>query len=555
MPINTNDTSLRDSFYQVPAKTLGEFNITHDKIYTQTLSDDNDQLFDMNFGKLASLSAVPPASTSDIGGIRLYSDTDDLGQQINQSNKLYPVQLTSINGKDSIAFVQVPWLNTTYVPDDDTPHGTNYLCIEWANLSDDLHGGQFKIGIKTIPVTLLSGIGDMVLSDDNLGDKNYGSFEKVKAAISNPLYEEIETAKTEAQKKLTTHEARNATDFAVRDANIEAISVNLRDNYYKKVETSSNTQLKTQFIGLSNDFVKYLNNSLFQGQHTNPSYLSTETSSATQIGTMFEQLSDAVENGYMYKYEAYLCSETSSKTELANKFNTKQDNLTINTNIEDGVRYGSKDIATVNAISSFVHSRLEEFDAVFHGYFDSLSEVYNDGTKYKHGVPNKNDYIFVNVTAKDVNAAGFDFYKHSSNPVGVWRMKISGREWQPSLNKSNWTPEYKITENAFTTDQVAALNSGINASLVHDIMSYAQLSAALVKQFPNMIAKLGALAALNQIEKNIVGTGKTDQLAIFTNVSSVTGLDFVPTKEKWIFELQDNNQRVARYVLTQPAPL
>ena len=31
---DTNDTSLTNSFYQVPSKTLGEFNITHDKIYT-----------------------------------------------------------------------------------------------------------------------------------------------------------------------------------------------------------------------------------------------------------------------------------------------------------------------------------------------------------------------------------------------------------------------------------------------------------------------------------------------------------------------------------------
>ena len=67
--------------------------------------------------------------------------------------------------------------------------------------------------------------------------------------------------------------------------------------------------------------------------HTNPSYLSTETSSLTELANMFTSLSDTVKNGYMYKYESYLCAETSSKVELANKFATKQDNLTINREI------------------------------------------------------------------------------------------------------------------------------------------------------------------------------------------------------------------------------
>ena len=556
---DTNDTSLTNSFYQVPSKTLGEFNITHDKIYTQTLSDDNDQLVDVNFGKLAQLSSVPVASTTDVGGIRLVTNSDGLGYQLDETNKVYPVQLTSDAEKhyENVAFVQVPWLNTICTAEQNTPHGVNYLSVGWSNEPQEVDGrlvdgGVQSLTIKVVPATLLSGIGDMVLRDTSKDEtsSDYSLFNNVSAAITNPLCTEISNAIKIAADDLDEHKIQNTADFLLRDANISSISVNLKDNYYRKNETSSDAQLNSQFVGLSTNFEKYLNNQLFQGVHTNPSYLSTETSSLIELANMFASLSNTVKNGYMYKYESYLCAETSSKVELANKFATKQDNLTINREIKTDRRYTDKDIATVEAISSYVYDRLQEQTATFQGHYDNLSAVPNDKNAYPYPPPDRNDYIYVNIAADTLKMSGFNF---TTKDFGVWRMKMATDQWDNVKGRQNWQPEYKISDSAFTTKQIAAMNSGITANLVALIMSYDAIKNRLTSEFPNMTTKLGQLALLDRIVNNITGTGKSNQIAMFNGTNSITGIDFAPKKEKWIFELQDGTTKVSKYILTQDA--
>lgn len=552
MPTNTNDSSLLNSFYQVPAKTLGEFNITQDKIYTQTLSDDNNQLIDVNFGALAKLSAVPQASVNQIGGVRLYTNSDQTGYKIYEENKVYPVQLTSIDGNDGVAFVQVPWLNTTYIPDDRAGEGTNCLCTEWKEQPTNINGGQWYIGIKNVHASVLLGVGDMVVDDPDKGSENYAQLSCVSAVITIPLDEKILSAMKAAEESLSIHNQQNDNDFADVNNNLSTLSVDLSTNYYRTTETSSDYELYTQFIGLSDDFEAYLNNTLFQGIHTNPSYLSNETSSYEELEIMFESLSDAVDAEYIHNHTAYLTNETSSKVELKNMFDTKQNNLTVNSNIEDGAVYSDNDIATVNAICDFIKSRLEQFDAVFQGYFSSLASVpdYPDAEEYTSPPPDKNDYIYVNVTEDEIHTPGFNF-DTTNDPVGVWRMKIAADSWDPTKLKTNWRPEYKLSETAFTKAQIAAMNSGITAQRVKQIMPYNELSAALINQFPNMIAHLGALSKLDYIEDNITGSGEPGQLAAFDKTNEIVGIDFSPKREKWIFELQDGERKVEKYILTQ----
>ena len=97
------------------------------------------------------------------------------------------------------------------------------------------------------------------------------------------------------------------------------------------------------------------------------------------------------------------------------------------------------------------------------------------------------------------------------------------------------------------------MNSGITANLVALIMSYDAIKNRLTSEFPNMTTKLGQLALLDRIVNNITGTGQSNQIAMFNGTNSITGIDFAPKKEKWIFELQDGTTKVSKYILTQDA--
>jgi len=93
------------------------------------------------------------------------------------------------------------------------------------------------------------------------------------------------------------------------------------------------------------------------------------------------------------------------------------------------------------------------------------------------------------------------------------------------------------------------MNSGINASLVSLIMSYAAIRNRLVNEFPNMTTAFGKLALLDKIVDNITGSGKAGQVAVFNSQNGLTGMDFSPKKEKWRFELQETGNYVEKYIL------
>ena len=533
MPMQTNEL---EKYYQVPSKPLAEFNITNDKVYTQTLSDDN---IDINFGQVAKLNEIPLATTQDTGGFKLYTEDDGSGTAtISQLGKKYGIQ---IRPEDGVGFVYVPWKNTIYQADPD-----NYLCAQCVSEENGQDGGLFYFGISCVPVTLITGAGDMLSGE-------HSRYDKVSADISKPLQDNIDAANELAARNLHSHNLENSRDFTNVHLSIESMSADLDADFYRKESTSSDIELNSQFVGLSADFIKYLNNTLCTENgnylHTNPAYLSTETSSWLELKNMFESLSNTICADYMYKYESYLCSETSSKFELDNMFNTKQDKLSVNQSISRTGNYGNNDIASVPAISTYLRDQLTEHLAIFQGHFDSLTAVPADKNSPLYTQPpDFNDYIFVNVTDSDIRTAGFNF---TTKDVGVWRMKIATSQWDDNKGRQNWVPEYKISDSAFTPAQLAAMNSGINAGLVSLIMSYAAIRNRLVSEFPNMTTAFGKLALLDKIVDNITGSGKAGQVAVFNSANGITGIQFAPTKEKWRFELQDGTSYVEKYILTE----
>jgi hypothetical protein len=115
---------------------------------------------------------------------------------------------------------------------------------------------------------------------------------------------------------------------------------------------------------LSNDFVKYLNNTLIAGKETNPAYLKNQTSSDSQLKEKFDSLSDTVKYNYYTNKLVYQKTETSSKVELDEMFDTKQDNLSVSNKIHSSLST-DKDIPTIKATIDYVNSSINKATATF----------------------------------------------------------------------------------------------------------------------------------------------------------------------------------------------
>ena len=133
------------------------------------------------------------------------------------------------------------------------------------------------------------------------------------------------------------------------------------------------------------------------------------------------------------------------------------------------------DIATINgkipaqasssnqlADKSFVNSTVQTASANFRGNWATWNAVPTDANDYPvdadgNKTPTKNDYMVVQ------DASG---YPTSPDPAlaGTWRFKYSGT-WATD-GKNGWHPEYQVNETPLTSDQLAALNSGITAEAV-----------------------------------------------------------------------------------------
>ena len=135
----------------------------------------------------------------------------------------------------------------------------------------------------------------------------------------------------------------------------------------------------------------------------------------------------------------------------------------------------SGEIATINgkipaqasssnqlADKSFVNSTVQTASANFRGNWATWSDVPTDANDYPadadgNKTPTKNDYMVVQ-DASD--------YPTSPDPAleGTWRFKYTGT-WATD-GKDGWYLEYQVNETPLTSDQLAALNSGITAEAV-----------------------------------------------------------------------------------------
>lgn len=133
------------------------------------------------------------------------------------------------------------------------------------------------------------------------------------------------------------------------------------------------------------------------------------------------------------------------------------------------------DIATINgkipaqasisnqlADKAFVTDAVQTSSAHFRGNWATWSDVPSNASHYPidddgNHTPTSNDYMVVQ------DASGFPT---SPDPAleGTWRFKYSG-VWDTN-GKNGWHPEYQVNETPLTSDQLAALNSGITDTAV-----------------------------------------------------------------------------------------
>lgn len=586
---------LSDIYYQIPNKSLGEFNIDNDHIYIQSLTNDavDKSIIDTNFGKLAKLSAVPVATQNNIGGITLLTDSHKLidtviGGAEHQDDKQYAVQLQD---QTNVAYVHVPWLNNTYAANtEDKVY--KYSLDENGNVKKDSNGNLEKIYIDEnnhslgTCLTLDENDGTAILNDGittkapttyisinkipaekliNIGDmvdisSRWSRYENVRKSITDPLSNEIDILEDALTQRIDDHIVSNIDDFNYLSNYISSVSNFVSTEIYLKSETSSNNEINNALTSLSNNFERYLNNTLKTNEETNPAYLKNQTSSKWELDEKFVSIQDNLIENYYNKNEVYNKNQTSCAEDLEKEFNTKQDNLNIVDNIvHAGKNYTNNDLATVDAIIKYVKERLNVGTATFQGQFNSWDTVYVDADKY-FSEPNQNDYIYVtlnDVDVKKINAK--TEYKNSPVSVGTWEFVMANNSWDKTLGKFNWKAVYKISDTLFTDTQADAINSGINKNKVSIYDRVQQDFDKLLNDFNNLSSRLKALAFKDQISNNIIGTDNCNdkQLAIFNGTDKTTGykqlssINFTPTVETWIFETYDGKE-IKKKILTQP---
>lgn len=85
--------------------------------------------------------------------------------------------------------------------------------------------------------------------------------------------------------------------------------------------------------------------------------------------------------------------------------------------------------------------------------------VYNAGVRVR---------VIVNkITAGEGYVCTAESVGEQGTKIGTWRFKYSGN-WEVD-NIGGWLPEYQVNEEPLTSDQIAALNSGITAELVEKL--------------------------------------------------------------------------------------
>lgn len=170
------------------------------------------------------------------------------------------------------------------------------------------------------------------------------------------------------------------------------------------------------------------------------------------------------------------------------------------------------------ADKSFVNSSVQTATANFRGNWANWSAVPTDANDYPADyagskTPTTNDYLVIQ------DASGYA----GETLTGTWRFKYSG-EWTTN-GKNGWHPEYQVNETPLTSDQLAAINSGITAAAV---------------------TKLSNIEAGAQV--NMIESVKTGGVALTPDASKAVNIP----SEAWVFTLQDSTT-VTKNVLLKSA--
>lgn len=117
------------------------------------------------------------------------------------------------------------------------------------------------------------------------------------------------------------------------------------------------------------------------------------------------------------------------------------------------------------ADKEFVHDQIATNASNFRGDWSNWTSVPSDPQYYPEDYtgnkkPNNNDYLIIQ------NATDY-----SSEYTGIWRFVYKG-DWNIK-GKSGWEPQYRV-EQAFTQEQLAAINSGITSQKVSTYDNYQQ---------------------------------------------------------------------------------
>lgn len=140
------------------------------------------------------------------------------------------------------------------------------------------------------------------------------------------------------------------------------------------------------------------------------------------------------------------------------------------------------------ADKNFVNSSIQTYTANFRGSWATWAAVPTDGSAYpvdykSSTIPTTNDYMVV-VKADDYSGQDLQ---------GTWRFKYSGT-WNTD-GKNGWHPEYQVNETPLTAQQLAALNSGIDATAVAKLGNIAPGAEVNQNAFSNIKVGTVTIAA------------------------------------------------------------
>ena len=198
----------------------------------------------------------------------------------------------------------------------------------------------------------------------------------------------------------------------------------------------------------------------------------------TAIGTFSANATEAIAIDISVPTTATEVGALPSSTTITDLVSTTQMNA-INSGITasgvTAIATNTSGIAAINSLipsatstsnqladKSFVNSSIQTATANFRGNWASWSAVPTSANDYPEDyagskTPTVNDYLVVQ------DASGYT----GQTLDGTWRFKYSG-DWATD-GKSGWLPEYQVNETPMTSDQLAALNSGITAAGVTQI--------------------------------------------------------------------------------------